>query len=136
MSDPVLKYCVSWITNYICQDATQHLIKSRNHHRIPGPMGCIPIENMGLSEQNSCLNEVFIPSTSEAVKSYEELGGYLSKNSSFGWDPLVMTEEAYEHRSSPANQPTGEAIFTDIVHGYNKTLKIYIEYFYNLTTSL
>ena len=27
MSDPVLKYCVSWITNYICQVATQHLIK-------------------------------------------------------------------------------------------------------------
>ena len=40
MSDPVLKYCISWITNYICLVTTQHLIKLWNHHRIPGPMGC------------------------------------------------------------------------------------------------
>ena len=49
MSDPVLKYCTSRITDYICQDATQHLIKPWNHHRVPGLMGCIPIENMRLS---------------------------------------------------------------------------------------
>ena len=62
-----------------------------------------------------------------------------------------MNEEAYEHRlrSLLANKPTGEshfciycarltgeAIFVYIVHGYNETLKISIEYFYNLTTSL
>ena len=99
-------------------------------------MGCISIENMRLSQQNTRLNEVFVPSTSEAVEMYEELGGNLSRNSSFGWDPLVMNEEAYERRlrSFLANQPTGEAIFADIVHGYNETLKISIEYFYNLTT--
>ena len=138
ISDPVLKYCVSWITNYICQVATEHLIKLWNHHRTPGPMGCIPIENMRLSQQNACLNEVLVSSTSEPVKMYEELGGNLSRNSSFGWDPLVMNEEAYEHRlrSFLANQPTGEAIFADIVHGCNKTLKISVEYFYNLTTPL
>ena len=107
MSDPVLKYCVSWITNCICQDATQHLIKSWNHHRIPGPMGCIPVENMRLSQQNARLNEVFLPSTSEAVRMYEELGSNLSKNLSFGWDPLVMNEEVYEDRLRYflANQP-------------------------------
>ena len=55
-------------------------------------MGCIPIENMRLPQQNALLNEVFVPSTSEVVK----MGGNLSRNSSFGWDPLVMNEEAYE----------------------------------------
>ena len=93
---------------------------------------------MRLSQQNARLNEVFVPSTSEAVKIHEELGegggrgGNLSRNSSFGWHPLVMNEEAYEHRlrSFRANQPTGEAIFADIVHGFNETLKISIEYFY------
>ena len=101
-------------------------------------MGCIPIENMRLSQENACLNGVFVPSTSEAVKIYEELGGNLSRNSSFDWDSLVMNEEAYEHRlrSFLANQPTQEAIFTDIVHGFNETLKISIEYFCNVTTSL
>ena len=35
-----------------------------------------------------------------------------------------MNEEAHEHRlrSFLANKPTGEAIFIDIVHGYNETL--------------
>ena len=93
--------------------------------------GFIPIKNMRLSQQNALLNKVFVPSTFEAFKMYEELGGNLSRNSSFGWDRLVMNEEAYEHRlrSFLANQPTGEAIFADVVRGYNKTLKISIEYF-------
>ena len=101
-------------------------------------MGCIPVENMRLSQQNARLNEVFEPSISEAVKMYEELGGNLSRNSSFGLGPLVMNEEAYEHRlrSFLANEPAGEVIFEDIVHGYNEILKVFTEDFYNLTTSL
>ena len=56
----------------------------------------------------------------------------------FGWNPFVMNEETYEHslRSFLANQSTGKATSVDIVHGYNETFKISIEYFYNLTTSL
>ena len=93
---------------------------------------------MRLSQQNARLNKMFVPSPFEAVKLHEELGGNLSRNSSFGQDPLVMNEEAYEHRlrSFLANQPTGEAIFADIVHDYNETRKSSIDYFYNLTTSL
>ena len=73
VSDPVLEYCFSWITNYICQVAIQHLIKSWKHHRTP-------LENMRLSQQNARLNEVFVPSISEAVKMYKEMGGNLSRN--------------------------------------------------------
>ena len=93
---------------------------------------------MRLSQQNTRLNKMLVPSTFEAVKMYEELGGNLSGNSSFGWHSLVMNEEGYEHRlrSFLANQPTKEAIFADIVHGHNETLKVSIEYFHNLTTSL
>ena len=46
----------------------------------PGPISCISIENIRLSQQNARLNEVFVPSISEAVKIYEEIGGNLSKN--------------------------------------------------------
>ena len=44
--------------------------------------------------------------------------------------PMVMNEEADEHRLRffLAGQPTGEDIFADIVHGYNKTLKISIDF--------
>ena len=80
---------------------------------------------MRLSQQNALWNKVFVPSTSEAVKIYKKLGSNLSKNLSFRWDPLVMNEEAYEHRLRffLACNPTGEAIFVDIVHSYNETLK-------------
>ena len=41
-----------------------------------------------------------------------------------------MKKEAYEHRLRffLARQPTGEGIFANIVHGYNKTLKISIDF--------
>ena len=42
--------------------------------------GFIPIKNMRLSQQNALLNKVFVPSTFEAFKMYEELGGNLSRN--------------------------------------------------------
>ena len=46
MSDPVLKYCVSWVINFVCKDAAEYLINSWNFHRIPGPLACVPAENM------------------------------------------------------------------------------------------
>ena len=98
----------------------------------------MPIENMRLCQQNAHLNKASVPATSEAVKMYEELGGDLSRNSPFVWNPSVMNEKSYVHRlrSFLANQPIGEAIFADIGHGHNETLKISVEYFYNLMTSL
>ena len=44
--------------------------------------------------------------------------------------PMIMNEEADEHRLRffLAGQPTGEAIFANIVHSYNKTLKISIDF--------
>jgi len=46
LSDPVMKFSVSWVTRYVAADAADHLINSWNFHRVPGPSGCIPIENM------------------------------------------------------------------------------------------
>ena len=52
MSDPVLKYCVSWVINFIGKVAVEHLMSSWNLHRILGPLGCIPIENMLATRRN------------------------------------------------------------------------------------
>ena len=38
-SEPVLKYCFSWISIYVATAAAEHLIKSWNFHRVPGPNG-------------------------------------------------------------------------------------------------
>lgn len=48
---PVTMFYVSWVTMYVANDAAEHLIHSWNHHRIPGPQGCVPVENMA---QTSC----------------------------------------------------------------------------------
>lgn len=79
MSDVFLKYCVSWVINFVCKDDAEHVISSWNFHRIPGPLGCIPIENMLIIRRNQILPESLIPTTPEAVLMYEELGGSLSK---------------------------------------------------------
>ena len=52
MSDPVLKYCVSWVINFIGKVAVEHLMSSWNLHRILGPLGCIPTENMLATRRN------------------------------------------------------------------------------------
>ena len=44
--DPVMKYSFSWLMFYVSSDAMQHLLDSWNYHRVPGPNGCTPAENM------------------------------------------------------------------------------------------
>ena len=83
---------------YVAQDVTQDLISSWNHHRIPGPQGCVPVENM---TQTSCavhLPPEMILSVSEAVRVYEERGGNLARDASFGTDPLVLRLDLIESR--------------------------------------
>ena len=138
MSDPVLNYCVSCVINFVCKDAAEHLISSWNCHRIPGPLGCIPIENMLATRRNQILPEPLIPTTPEVVQMYGELGGSRSRDSSFGWDPLVINEEAYQNRVARflLLGPTGRPIFSDVVHEKKDRLRRAIEYFYQLTVTL
>ena len=72
---------------------------------------------------------------------YEELGGSLSRDSSFGWDPLVINEETkqgYQNRVVRFLflEPTGRPIFSDVVRGKKDRLRKAIEYFYQLTVTL
>ena len=46
MSNAILKYCISWVTIFTANAATEHLIDSWDFHRIPGTSGCVPIDNM------------------------------------------------------------------------------------------
>ena len=77
-------FFISWVTTYVANDAAKNLICSWNHHRIPGPQGCVPGENMQLPAAE------LIPPVSETVKMCEERGGSLACDATFGTDPLVM----------------------------------------------
>ena len=89
LADPVFKYCVSWVMLYVTKDAVDLFITSWNHHRVPVPSGCIPIENMKAARRTTVIADLLIPSTSEAVLMYEQNGGRLSREGEFGRDPLV-----------------------------------------------
>ena len=44
--DEILKFCFSLVMLCSSADAVNHLPNSWNHHRVPDPAGCVPIENM------------------------------------------------------------------------------------------
>jgi len=138
MSNPVLKYSISWVTIFIADHASRHLIDSWNYHRVPGANGCIPIDNMFRSKRTVELVEPFIPTVNDAVRMYESLNGRLTRNSQFGTDPLVLDERKYNLRRTLflANQPSGEIIFSDVVHSRIDSLKLAIEFFYDITCRL
>ena len=68
ISDEIFKFCFS----------VNHLLNSSNHHRVPGPAGCVPIENMLATTRTATVNDPLIPTTS--VKMYEDNGGVLTRN--------------------------------------------------------
>ena len=84
---------------------------------------------MRRSQQKPRLNEVFVPSISEAVKIIQKWA-VIYQEINISVIPMVINEEAYKHRLRffLASQPTGEGIFAEIVHGYNKKLKISIDF--------
>ena len=100
LADPVFKYCVSWVMLYVTKDAVDHFITSWNHHRVPGPRGCIPIENMKATKRTAVIADFLIPSTLEAVLMYEQNGGRLNREGEFGQDPLVTRSDLYESRTA------------------------------------
>ena len=59
LADPVFKYCVSWVMLYVTKDAVDHFITSWNHHRVPGPSGCIPIEKMKATKRTAVIADFF-----------------------------------------------------------------------------
>ena len=68
LSYPVLKPCISSLTMYIAADATSHLINSWNLHRVPGSMGCVPVQNMQATRRNVLLTDNLVPPTPRAVR--------------------------------------------------------------------
>ena len=70
LADPVFKYCVFWVMLYVARDAV-HLMTSWNHHRIPSPRGCRPIENMKATKRTAVIAKFLISSIPETVLMYE-----------------------------------------------------------------
>ena len=120
-----MKYAVSWVMLYVSHDAIQHLLMSWNYHRVTGPKGGIPIENMIQTGRTVKVPEYLIPTTAEEVKMYEENGSVLTHDVQFGYDSLGNREdlsESREHMMKNNFSKPGE-VFSDIVHNDHRSLE-------------
>ena len=123
---------------YIAADATSHLINSWNLHRVPGSMGCVPVQNMQATRRNVLLTDNLVPPTPRAVRLFEAQGGQLTRDSSFGYDPIEQDERKYMTRMQlfQAQGFFAKDLFSDIVHGQYNTLHNALECYYRLTITL
>jgi len=137
LADPIFKFCVSYVCIFVVNDACKHLVRSWNHHRVPGSNGCIPIENMTETKNTATVPEQFIPTAGEAVRMYEEMGGQLNQDPQFGIDPLFNIPHAFESRKMlfHSNQ-SAQAIFSEILQGRTDSLVNALNLFHMLTLNL
>ena len=113
-------------------------INSWNHHRLPGPAGLVPIENMLVITRTATAQDLLIPTILEAVKMYEDNGGVLTRNAKFGFDLLIHREDLYQSREIlfHANAPTPTEIFSEIVHCRYTRLGLALRLFHRITLDL
>ena len=118
ISDEILRFYFSWVMLYSSVDAVNHLLNSWNHHRVPGPTGCVSIENMLATTRIAKVIDPLIPTTPEAVKMYEDNGGVLTCNAECGYDPLINKEDLDQSRETffQANAPTPTEIYSEVAH--------------------
>ena len=123
---------------YVTKDAVDLFITSWNHHRVPVPSGCIPIENMKAARRTTVIADLLIPSTPEAVLMYEQNGGRLSREGEFGRDPLVTWSDLNESKTAlfSLNAPLPKVTFFEVVHSNNRLLLESIQLFFNITMHL
>ena len=108
--DAVTKFCVSRVTIYTCHEPLQQLVDSWDFHRIPGPSGCVPLENILQYNRAVKIPEEHALTAEEAVKIYKKKGENLTRNGNFGVDvPLAVIPDLMESREAQlfyANLPT------------------------------
>ena len=84
------------------------------------------------------LNLAFLPSPDEVIRMYECMGGYLTRTSTFGEDPLKDIPHFYESRKALFDgcQPGWGELFSHTFHGRHDTIQNALEKYINLTLTL
>jgi len=80
MGDEVTKFCISWVTIHVLENATQDFIRAWNCHRIPGSEVGVPntlaLENNHVSHVSS----THIPSTHGLIQLHKQSSACLSRD--------------------------------------------------------
>ena len=69
---------------------------------------------------------------------YESQGGRVTRDSSFGYDPLCNDEINYSRRQRlfEGFRLTGKILFSAVVHGHYEPVRFALERYYELTIAL
>lgn len=128
MGDAVTKFCVSWVTIHVMQDAINTFIQSWNNHRIPGRRGGIPCNLASQANRICPLSLIAIPSTIDIVQLHEQDGNQLRRDATYGSDPLNGYTQLQELRKRDLSMqfPDFRLIFQDILHNNGYLFRICI----------
>lgn len=119
-------------------EASTHTHTKKLYFSFSGPKGCIPIEKMRETNQAVRLQAHLIPTTSEAVRMYEERVGRLNTDPNIGYDPIACyghLQESREHFFYSQNSSFA-SIFRDVVHDRIDTFITAIKSFIEITQFL
>jgi hypothetical protein len=94
--DPVDCFCVSWVTLQVAHEGVQLAIAAWNSHSVPGKG--VPNQRMLIENYLNPLDPSLVPSVSEAISTYQSMGGRLTLFSNFGQDPLKELRNKCETR--------------------------------------
>ena len=120
MTNDTVKFCVSWTVINVIEKPVCSFTLSWNAHHIPGTRGGVPNTLASRNPQTALLPTSAIPNTAEMVRIYQERGGTLTPEHSFGRDPLEGYERVEYIRKGDFRQrfSSMEAVFQDTLYGY------------------
>lgn len=137
MRNNIHRFAVSWVGIQVAASPISTFVEAWNDHRIPGPQGGIPSIMASNTCQIQALPSVQVPSTSEAIQLHESARSQLTRECTFGTDPLTGYHrlQALRQRDFYSRHPSMEAIFTDVLHNSGLMLQDAILTFIELSNS-
>ena len=134
MGDDTTKFCVSWVTICVMESAIKDFINAWNCHRIPGRNGGIP-NKLALESRVSGVPPCIVPSTPQCLQVHEGNGCRLSRNPSFGSDPLNNYPQLQRLRKIQFRTefPDWNLVFQDVLHRDGQLFRNSIHRFIFLT---
>ena len=137
MRNNIHRFAVSWVGIQVAASPISTFVEAWNDHRIPGPQGGIPNIMASNTRQIQALPSVQVPSTSEAIQLHESARSQLTRECTFGTDPLTGYHrlQALRQRDFYSRHPSMEAIFTDVLHNRGLMLQDAILTFIELSNS-
>lgn len=136
MNDEITKFSVSWVTIRVVAGPVRRFIGAWNAHTIPGCRGGIPDVLARTSSRVVSIQPLHIPTVNEAVRNHESNNGNLTRDVTYGRDPIADYSGLQALRESDFSRvfPSMDALFEDVLHADGNLLKQAIFHFRDLNT--